>query len=51
MSEPLNSCINNPAVTIGPIPSSTKVPCWDAKITLAKARKSNSGVVAPKSGV
>jgi len=36
---------------IPPIPNSTNVPCCDAKITLANARKSNSGVVAPKSGV
>ena len=43
--------MSSPAVTMGPIPSSTSVPCCDAKITLANARKSNSGVVAPNRGV
>ena len=51
MSEPLSNCIKSPAVTIGPIPSSTKDPCCEAKITRANARKSNSGAVAPKRGV
>ena len=43
MSDPLSNCISKPAVTIGPIPSSNIVPCWAAKITRAKARKSNCG--------
>ena len=51
ISEPLNNCIKSPAVTIGPIPNSTSVPCCDAKITLANARKSNCGAVAPNNGV
>ena len=51
MSEPRSNCINNPPVTIGPIPNSTREPCADAKITLAKAKKSNSGAVAPNRGV
>ena len=42
-SEPFNSCISSPAVTMGPIPSSNNVPCWAANITLANARKSNFG--------
>ena len=33
MAEPANSCSINPAVTMGPIPSSMRVPRFEAKIT------------------
>ena len=51
ISDPLSNCMRSPAVTIGPIPSSTKEPCCEAKITRANARKSYSGAVAPNRGV
>ncbi len=44
-SEPFNNCINKPAVTIGPIPNSSSVPCCAANITLANAKKSNCGAI------
>ena len=38
-SEPFNNCINRPAVTIGPIPNSSNVPCCAAKYDPSKRQE------------
>ena len=47
IEEPASNCRINPAVTMGPMPSSIRVPRLEAKITLSDPKLSETAVAIP----